>query len=163
MIAAALTVVAAGGEHAPVIAAAHHLCFDEGWDEPTISRLMAMPGAFGLIAMSSSDPVAFAVCREAGGECEILTFGVLPPYRRVGAGAELLRSVCTEAEIRGAQRMFLEVADINRPARRLYESAGFKVVGRRPGYYAGADGKNKSDALILARDLSNVGHDPSHS
>jgi ribosomal-protein-alanine N-acetyltransferase len=156
MTASSLTFVAAGREHAPVIAAAHQLCFEDGWDETAISRLMAMPGAFGLIAMASSGPAAFVLCRAAAGECEILTFGVLPPCRGKGTGAELLRLAFAEAENRGADRMFLEVADVNQPARRLYESAGFTVVGRRPGYYAGAGGKHNADALILACDLSNA-------
>jgi ribosomal-protein-alanine N-acetyltransferase len=32
-------------------------------------------------------------------------------------------------------KLFLEVAEDNAAARRLYESYGFKQIGRRPGYY----------------------------
>jgi ribosomal-protein-alanine N-acetyltransferase len=42
----------------------------------------------------------------------------------------------------------LEVGEDNTPARRLYARAGFREVGRRPGYYAGGKA-----ALVLRRDL----------
>jgi Fur family ferric uptake transcriptional regulator len=40
------------------------------------------------------------------------------------------------------------VDEQNTPARRLYARAGFREVGRRPGYYSGGKG-----ALVLRRDL----------
>ena len=56
------------------------------------------------------------------------------------------------AAARGAVRVFLEVADDNAAARALYARAGFVEAGRRPGYYAGADGERR-DALLLALNL----------
>jgi len=41
-----------------------------------------------------------------------------------------------------------DVEESNTPARRLYARAGFREVGRRPGYYPGGKG-----ALVLRRDL----------
>ena len=46
--------------------------------------------------------------------------------------------------------MFLEVEENNTPARKLYARAGFREVGKRPGYYAQSGGKG---ALVLRRDL----------
>ena len=48
--------------------------------------------------------------------------------------------------------MFLEVDEDNTAASRLYDRAGFREVGRRPGYYPGAGGKAAA-ALVLRRDL----------
>jgi ribosomal-protein-alanine N-acetyltransferase len=50
----------------------------------------------------------------------------------------------------GARTVFLEVEEGNVPARRLYQRAGFRQVGRREGYYPAARG---AAALILRRDL----------
>ena len=48
--------------------------------------------------------------------------------------------------------MFLEVDEDNAPARRLYARAGFREVGRRPGYYQQDKGA-AATALVLRRDL----------
>ena len=57
------------------------------------------------------------------------------------------------AAARGATRVFLEVAEDNLAARALYERTGFVEAGRRPGYYAAADG-GRRDALLLALNLT---------
>jgi ribosomal-protein-alanine N-acetyltransferase len=49
--------------------------------------------------------------------------------------------------------IFLEVEENNQPARRLYEWAGFGVVGRRESYYQRA-GREQLNALLMRRDLS---------
>ena len=37
-----------------IVAGIHASCFDEAWDEATIRKVMAMPGAFGLAARKRS-------------------------------------------------------------------------------------------------------------
>ena len=54
---------------------------------------------------------------------------------------------------RGVRTIFLEVEENNQPARRLYEWAGFGVVGRRERYYQQAGGE-QLNALLMRRDLS---------
>jgi ribosomal-protein-alanine N-acetyltransferase len=53
------------------------------------------------------------------------------------------------AAVRGARRLFLEVAESNVGARALYARAGLVEVGRRARYYP--DG---GAALVMARPLS---------
>ena len=43
------------------------------------------------------------------------------------------------AKQRGAQKIFLEVAENNHPARAMYERNGFVQIGVRPKYYDGID------------------------
>jgi ribosomal-protein-alanine N-acetyltransferase len=52
----------------------------------------------------------------------------------------------------GAQTVFLEVDEDNKPARRLYQRSGFREVGRRPGYYQQSR-ERAGNALVLRRDL----------
>ena len=54
---------------------------------------------------------------------------------------------------RGVRTIFLEVEENNQPARRLYEWAGFGVVGRRERYYQQPGGE-QLNALLMRRDLS---------
>jgi ribosomal-protein-alanine N-acetyltransferase len=77
---------------------------------------------------------------------------VRPAARRSGLGGRLVGEGVLAAAARGAGRVFLEVAEDNAAARALYARAGFVEAGRRPGYYAGADGERR-DALLLALKL----------
>lgn len=70
-----------------------------------------------------------------GETAQILTVGVLPSARRRGIGRLLVRELVAEARRRGAGEVLLEVREDNEPARRLYAEEGFRVLGRRRGYY----------------------------
>lgn len=113
----------------------------EVWGEQALARILAMPGAFALLGLeavsgrSELSPCGFAICRAAADELEILSIGVLPRARRCGLGTFLLRAVQEKAGHLGITRQFLEVAETNCAAQRLYCSAGFREVGRRRGYY----------------------------
>jgi ribosomal protein S18 acetylase RimI-like enzyme len=58
-----------------------------------------------------------------------LSLTVFEHYRRRGFGRALLAQVMEEAERRGFSALSLSVEDGN-PSRGLYESAGFRIVGR---------------------------------
>ena len=133
----------AGKEAAERLAALHALCFDEAWDASSITRLLAMPGAFALMAVPSpadgdpdATPPGFVLARVGGGEAEILTIGVDPAARGQGIGRRLLAAAAATALAAGADSLFLEVAEDNEEALRLYERFGFYLVGIRPAYYA---------------------------
>jgi len=84
------------------------------------------------VAILDSRIAGFVVSRRiADQEREILNIAVHPDFRRLRIATELLRFEI--ARWPGAH--FLEVRESNTPARRLYESLGFKPVGSRPGYY----------------------------
>lgn len=75
-----------------------------------------------------------------GAEAEIHTIGVDPAHQGRGIGRALLRGLLAAADALHAT-VFLEVRTDNDPARALYESEGFTVVGLRRRYYrpSGAD------------------------
>lgn len=156
-----------------------------GWSGQDLSRALVSPGGFGFIAGGSlsggftsgaeqetvgesPSPARFILCRMAGEDCEVLTFGVDPQIRGAGLGARLLEAAMFRAKAGDATRMVLEVAGDNDSARGLYERMGFREIGRRPGYYlrcspeVGAEGagmeippqRERVDAWVLARDIS---------
>lgn len=139
-----------------VCAALHALCFDAPWDSAALQSLVSAPGGFGHLLVDPSDgvPGGFALGRVAAGECEILTVGVSPRYRRRGWGAVLVRALVEEARRRGAGTVVLEAAEDNRAALALYRAAGFRPVGRRRGYYKTPEGV--LDARILRLDLADL-------
>lgn len=70
----------------------------------------------------------FLVSREIAGEVEVLNLATALESRRQGIAKALLNSF-------EADTVFLEVRESNHPARKLYETLGFVVVGTRPEYY----------------------------
>jgi len=140
-----IAVIAADGVHGPAIAALHKRCFDEAWSIFTVREVLAMPGAIGLLAVeqgmagtgnvSVGDLLGFALGRSAAGECEILSLAVTANERGRGIGAALLAAAMDRARHDNVLRVFLEVAEDNTTAQRLYHRYGFRPIGRRPRYY----------------------------
>jgi ribosomal-protein-alanine N-acetyltransferase len=128
----------------------HSAAFPEDpWDADALERILGLSGGFGYLAWQEGALAGFILARDLGGEVEVLSLGVLPAWRRRGAGRALLDAVVAEAQRRSAGSLVLEVATENAAARLLYAACDFIQVGRRPRYYRRADGR--ADALILRR------------
>ena len=142
------------------LAGLHAACFVESWDADAFATLLAMPGAFALLAEEPAHdgPSGFLMIRGVGDEAEIITLGVLPQRRRNGVGRDLLAGGARESASRGARRLFLEVAADNDAALALYRAAGFTQIGKRADYYHRPDGDMA--ALVMACDITIDGSDP---
>lgn len=145
----------AGGRVEPIpeggieaLAILHAACFpDDPWEAGALARIVALSGGFGWLAWEDEEPVGFILVRDLGNECEILSLGVAPRWRRRGIARRLLAAANAEAMRRKLPSVVLEVAVDNTPARDLYTATGFVAVGRRARYYRRPDGR--ADALIL--------------
>lgn len=133
------------------LAAIHALCFDGAprpWSEAEFADLLASAN----VVLVTRD-AGFALARLAGPEAELLTIAVAPPARRRGIGRRLLDGIEAACAARGAGEIFLEVAETNRAARRLYEAAGYSRVGFRRDYYA-EGGRRRVSAFVLRKTLA---------
>jgi ribosomal-protein-alanine N-acetyltransferase len=90
---------------------------------------------------------AFIAARLVADELHINNVAVRAECRRAGMGGALLSAVIREGAAKGAKRAFLEVRAGNAPAQALYASCGFRIAGRRRGYYSDPP----EDALIMSR------------
>lgn len=96
--------------------------------------------------MRDADRVLGYVCLwEVVDELHITNIAVDPRHRRRGIARTLLRGVLEDARHRQLRLVVLEVRPSNREALTLYESFGFRVVGRRRGYYYDTG----EDALVM--------------
>jgi [ribosomal protein S18]-alanine N-acetyltransferase len=138
-----------------IVAVLHAACFEEAWGVKAIAELLAGPGSFGLLAAAPGangpHPAGFLLARVAMDDCEILSIGVTPGHRRRGMARSLMERAQRLAAGSGARRMFLEVAEDNWGARRLYAGLGFAPVGVRPNYYR--RGAGSVAALTMRRAL----------
>jgi ribosomal-protein-alanine N-acetyltransferase len=126
------------------------------WSALSLAEVMALPGAFGFLALAGAVPVGFLLGQALFEAAEVLSLGVLTGHRRAGHARRLLRAAAAEAGRRGAQQLHLEVAENNRGARAAYEALGFAPTGRRRNYYRAPDGTTL-DALLYTRAIPAVG------
>lgn len=138
---------------AQILAALHAECFDNAWGATEFAKLMAMPGALGLLAVEGGEPLAFLLARHAAGEAEILTIGTRPFARRRGIAKKLMSHLAYELRQAGLAQLFIEVAADNAAARALYAEQDFAVTGRRKAYYAKPGGK-REDAIVMMKALA---------
>ena len=134
------------------LALLHAAAFPEDpWSAGALAAIFAIPGSFGYVAWADKTPAGFVLARDLGGECEILSLGVVPDQRRRSIGQALLQAALDEARRRGLRSAVLEVAVDNALARALYTRAGFLASGRRAHYYRRRRGS--ADALIMRAPL----------
>jgi [ribosomal protein S18]-alanine N-acetyltransferase len=130
------------------LAALHAASFSRGWSENEFEQLLTDRSVIADRAVSGRRNVGFILSRRAADEAEILSVAVTRAWRGHGVARRLLDLHLRRLAGLRLRAVFLEVDQDNTPALRLYARAGFREVGRRPGYYSG--GKS---ALVLRRDL----------
>ncbi|MGH7902684.1 MAG: ribosomal protein S18-alanine N-acetyltransferase [Candidatus Dormibacteraceae bacterium] len=81
-------------------------------------------------------------------EAHVTTIGVRRDQQRRGYGRVVFAGLVQGAYELGAKWVTLEVRVTNDGAMRMYESFGFKVIGRRRGYYT----DNGEDAIVMWSD-----------
>jgi ribosomal-protein-alanine N-acetyltransferase len=129
--------------YAGVFAALHAVAFPhEPWDETSFATMLAQPNMHGFL----DERGGFLLLRIVLDEAEIITIGATAP--RQGIATTLLAQGIATARAAGVQKIHLEVAEDNAPARALYAAQNFTQTGRRRAYYA-----NGAAALTLALDL----------
>ena len=137
---------------APAIAELHAASFQRGWSDGEFERLLLEQNVVAHRITIGRTLVGFILSRLAAGEAEILSVAVIRARRGRGLAGTLLMRHLGRLAGHGVETVFLEVDEDNMAARRLYLRAGFREVGRRPGYYQ-QDGGNAT-ALVLRRDLA---------
>jgi ribosomal-protein-alanine N-acetyltransferase len=140
----------AGPRDAAAFAALHAISFRHGWSDGEFERMLGERNIVAHRATAGRALHGFILSRLAGGEAEILA--VASARRGRGLARALLNLHLRRLAGLGAGAVFLEVDEDNEPARRLYRRAGFREVGRRPGYYQQGRAR-PATALVLRRDL----------
>ena len=133
-----------GVQFAPPAHEIHKRCFQDAWQEKEFLDLLNLPTS--RLWMNEK---GLLLCSQVADEMEILTFGIIPEYRHQGEGSQLLNQMFQYAKENNIQKIFLDVAEDNIPAIKLYEKMGFSLINRRKGYYQ----NGKIDALIYIKVL----------
>jgi ribosomal-protein-alanine N-acetyltransferase len=135
------------------LAQLHGASFHRGWGEGEFEQMLRERNTLVHRLRQGRNIIGFAVSRMAADEAEILSIAVDARHRGRGLSRNLLLTHLGHLAGRGVRTVFLEVEENNRPARRLYDRAGFSIAGRREGYYKQASGE-PLNAMLMRRDLS---------
>jgi ribosomal-protein-alanine N-acetyltransferase len=94
----------------------------------------------------------YGVIAIAAGEVHLLNLSIAAAWQRRGYGRGMLEFLISIAREFDAARMFLEVRPSNAVGCVLYQSAGFREIGRRRDYYP--DGGRPEDAVVMELKLA---------
>lgn len=117
----------------------------DAWSAQQVGEELDRPGASCLVA-EDEGIIGLAFGWTVFEELQVMQIAVHPDRRQQGVGQALLRGL--EGARPSAEVAFLEVRVDNDPAIRLYVGAGYRIISRRPRYYA--DG---CDALVMRKNL----------
>ena len=82
-------------------------------------------------------------------ELHLTAIAVHPIHKRKGLGKFLISELIKHSNSLLTNHIHLEVKKTNEPAKALYKSMGFKIVGNRPNFY-----KDGSDAILYTKQLN---------
>ncbi len=132
----------------PRVADIEHRSFSDAWPANAFLDLLGREYARLRVAVDAAATVqGYCVLLRAADEGEIANICTAPEVRGAGVGGMLLDDALAAADGSAAVAVYLEVRTSNQAARGLYESRGFRMVGRRRGYYQ----HPAEDALVLRR------------
>lgn len=113
-------------------------CFAMPWSRKSFWQEASNDKAYYLLAIDEEAEqlvIGYTGMWVLFDEAQITNVAVSPIYQNRGVGRQMMSAIMQIAKDRGANAMTLEVRPSNSSAVHLYESLGFKSVGRRRGYY----------------------------
>lgn len=121
----------------PQVAAIENQCFTSPWDLGSFKYEVKHKEAILMVAVSSDQVIGYVCVRPILEMAHVLNLAVVPRFRQKDIGKALLDRALQE--LRSSRpdigRITLEVRESNTAAIKLYENFGFKITGKRIGYY----------------------------
>jgi ribosomal-protein-alanine N-acetyltransferase len=137
----------------PTVQAIEREIFSTPWPRNAYSRELASRNSAHYIVLKrlhagEEEIVGYAGMWRMYDEAHVTTIGVRHDLQHRGYGRILFAALVQAAYDMGAKWVTLEVRTSNDNAMKMYESFGFKVIGRRKGYYT----DNGEDAIVMWSD-----------
>jgi ribosomal-protein-alanine N-acetyltransferase len=122
----------------------------------SLRDMLNKPAFYGAVLPAVGQAVGQAAAIHAyylstiSADCaDIIAIGTHRDWQRRGFGRIMLEHLIGVTEQQHVEKILLEVAADNMPARQLYDSCGFVEIGCRKNYYK--RGETRCDAVIMAR------------
>ena len=128
-------------------AAMEAAAFSTPWSEASIRAELDNEWALWLVALEGPALAGYLGVQYGPDGGDIMTIATAPEFRGKGVAKGLLAAMEERLREKRLQWLTLEVRPSNVAAVGLYQSQGFRQVGRRPRYYK----KPTEDALLMTK------------
>jgi ribosomal-protein-alanine N-acetyltransferase len=129
----------------PEIVKIERSIFADPWDEQLFTGILDSVDKHLFVEEINGTIAAYIIYEKVIDEGHITNLAVRNEYQGRGMASGMVKYVLDQAHKANIKEMFLEVRDKNEAALKLYFKFGFKVIGRRKGYYP----KANEDALVM--------------
>ena len=127
-------------------------CHSHPWSKNTFTSCIG-GRYFGQLCQHKNDIIGFYIGEFVADEATLMDICIKPDSQGQGFVKSLLHAFFTEAKVRGATKIWLEVRAKNIAAQMMYINQGFTETGRRTGYYPSAKGFGYEDAIVMCKKL----------
>ena len=135
-------------EHLPLVARLEKDIFADPCSERGL-ELFLTDGAFCVCCFEEDTLVSYCTVVTVLDEAQIINVATSSSHRGRGYAKDVLCAVFDECKKREITSISLEVRESNVPATTLYNSFGFKAMGKRKDFY-----KNpRENALVMIKNL----------
>ncbi len=124
-------------------------CFSAPWSKNSIEEALNDSNYLFIKLVCDGKTIGYGGIMTVLDESDVVNIAILSEYRGKGYGKMLLTRLETEAKIKGAVLLHLEVRQSNRVAIGLYEGFGFEIDGLRKKYYK----KPQEDAVLMTKKI----------
>jgi [ribosomal protein S18]-alanine N-acetyltransferase len=131
------------------LAALHAQALPPGWPAADFAAYCAAENRIVLKASDAAGLLGFAVLQIAADEAELLSIAVAKEAQQRGIGSAILAACVAACELKNISYLYLDVAEGNGAALKLYGKFGFEVLARRPNYYQ--TGRAKPETALIMR------------
>jgi [ribosomal protein S18]-alanine N-acetyltransferase len=136
-------------EHIEKVLEIEKRSFITPWTKKMINETLSSSISMSFVIEETSLFLGYIMLYSVLDEAHILNLAINPDYRGRGYASQLIRHVTGYCGKMGISDFFLEVRDSNIKAINLYRMFGFKVIGKRKGYYT----DTHEDALVMQLSL----------
>jgi ribosomal-protein-alanine N-acetyltransferase len=109
--------------------------FEFPWLEEDFIRCLRQRNSIGMIAEYDGRVVGFMVYELNKTRLHILNFAVLPEFRRLGVGSQMVGKLIGKLSAQRRSRIILEVRETNLSAQLFFRENGFRAVSVLHEYY----------------------------
>src|SRR5437667_1999766 len=109
--------------------------FEFSWTEEDFLRCLRQRNCIGMVAEQGEKVVGFMIYELHKSKLHILNFAVLPAYRRLGVGAQMVAKLVSKLSSHRRTRITLEVRETNLAAQLFFRAQGFRALRVLRGYY----------------------------
>lgn len=136
--------------HIEAIADLEKMCFCDPWSLNSIASELTNPLSTWVVAVDNGIVCGYVGAQSVLDGADMMNIAVHPDYRKQGIGYALIANLIILLKAKNVITLSLEVRPSNENAIYLYNKMGFKIVGRRPGYYRNP----REDAYIMRKEFA---------